>query len=118
MTTETTPTTPIEARCDHCTQTRPLFLYEPNHTFHLIPVHCEWCQRDTQPLLCARCWEKERLREENAPTGSDEQAARSFLGEMLRANARYAAQAEADKAMCDGIAAATKQHTPSDPPAG
>lgn len=112
----TAETTPIEARCDHCKQTRPLFLYEPDHTFHFVPVDCEWCDRDTQPLLCARCWEKERLREENAPASPEELAIGAFLGPLFANNARHAAQAEADKAICDGIAAATEQHTPSDPP--
>jgi hypothetical protein len=61
MTTE-----PVEARCDHCQQLRLL------------------CDRDTQPLLCAPCRDKERLR---------------------------AAQAESDRAMCEGIAEATRLHT-------
>lgn len=99
---------PIEARCDHCKQTRPLFLYEPDHNMHLVPIWCEWCERDKQPLLCARCWEKERLREEN--TGHPEEAAMgAALAPFFANNARYAEQQRQDKATCDGIAAATEQ---------
>lgn len=112
-----TATAPIEARCDHCTLTRPLFLYEPNHDFHLVPRLCEWCERETQPLLCTRCYSAEKQREENDPLAPGEENAAAFLVGLLRNNDRLIRQAEADRAMCDGIAAATEQHTPSDPPA-
>jgi hypothetical protein len=60
---------PIEARCDHCRQTRPLFRYEPDHGMHLgaLAFSCRWCTRDEQPLLCARCWSTEKEREETHP---------------------------------------------------
>lgn len=99
---------PIEARCDHCKQTRPLFLYEPDHNCHLIPVWCEWCEREKQPLLCVPCWGKEREREENTQY-PEEAAMGAALAPFFANNARYAAQKEADKAVCDGIARATEQ---------
>ena len=101
--------TPIEARCDHCKQTRPLFLYEPDHNMHAFPVPCEWCERDKQPLLCVRCWGKERLREENAPMSAEEEAATGFLMLAAHNNSRILARQQADKATCDGIAAATER---------
>jgi hypothetical protein len=104
-----TANTPLEARCDHCKQTRPLFLYEPDHTMHWVPVSCRWCDREKQPLLCVRCWGKERELEENTPATPEEEAAGAFLGQMLAANRRYADQSAADRAACDGIAAATKR---------
>src|SRR3546814_11062565 len=73
----------------------------------LFPVACEWCEREKQPLLCTRCWQTERLREEDTPMGADEQAATEFLLRAAANNGRLIAQAEADKAMCDGIAEAT-----------
>lgn len=100
---------PIEARCDHCKQTRPLFLYEPDHNMHAIPVACEWCDRDKQPLLCTRCWGVERKREENAPMSAEEDAATAFLLGMAANNTRLIRRAEADRAACEGIAAATAQ---------
>lgn len=100
---------PIEARCDHCKQARPLFLYEPEHNTHAIPAACEWCDRDKQPLLCTRCWAKERQREENAPISAEELAAAEFLYSLVATNARLIQQAEDDKAACDGIARATEQ---------
>ena len=98
---------PAEAACDHCKQTRPLFLYQPDHNAHAIPVACEWCDREKQPLLCTRCWGAERLREENAPVSPEEDAATTFLFAALANNGRLIRQAEADRAICDGIAAAT-----------
>ncbi|KMS79568.1 hypothetical protein ACH49_12105 [Streptomyces leeuwenhoekii] len=100
---------PVEARCDHCEQLRPLFLYEPDHNVHLIPVPCEWCERDKQPLLCVRCYSAEREREENAPMSADEEAATAFFIRVSRNNARIIAQQEADKAACEAIARATEQ---------
>jgi hypothetical protein len=102
-------TTPVEARCDHCKQTRPLFLYEPDHNAHAIPVACEWCDREKQPLLCSRCWGVERQREENTPMGVDERAATEFLLTAVERNGRLIERAEADRAACEGIAAATAQ---------
>jgi len=100
---------PIEARCDYCKQARPLFLYQPEHDFHLLPVTCEWCERDQQPLLCARCWGKERQREENAPLAPGEAQAADTFYALVANNGRLARQAAADKATCDGIAAATEE---------
>jgi hypothetical protein len=100
---------PIEARCDHCKQTRPLFLYEPDHNVHAIPVACEWCERGKQPLLCTRCWGIEREREENTPMGSEEEAVTAFLMAAAASNGRLIARAEADQATCEGIAVATAQ---------
>lgn len=97
---------PLEARCDNCAQTRPLFLYEADHDFHPTGRTCEWCTRK-QPLLCTRCWSTEKQREENAPVHPDDEAAASWLIGALAANRRYAEQVAADKAACDGIADAT-----------
>ncbi|MEU7066932.1 hypothetical protein [Streptomyces sp. NPDC046161] len=78
---------PLEARCDHCKQTRPLFLYEPDHNCHLVPRDCEWCDRDKQPLLCVRCWDQEREREENQPPTAEELALTEFfVGMSARTN--------------------------------
>ena len=98
---------PIEARCDHCKQLRPLFLYEPDHNAHAIPVPCEWCERERQPLLCTRCWGVERERECSAPSSREEQEATAFLLGLAANNGRLARQAEADRVVCEGIAAAT-----------
>lgn len=100
---------PLETRCDHCKQTRPLFLYEPDHNAHAIPVPCEWCDRQTQPLLCVRCYSAERIREENTPASSAEKAATAFLLGLVDNNARIIARQEADKAVLDGITKATEQ---------
>jgi len=102
-------TEPVEASCDHCKQTRPLFLYQPDHNAHAIPVACEWCEREKQPLLCARCWGAERKREEDAPVSAEEGAATAFLLGMAANNGRLIRQAEADRADCEGIAAASVQ---------
>lgn len=101
---------PLEARCDHCKQQRPLFLYESDHDFHLTGITCEWCARDKQPLLCTRCWSAEKQREENAPVPPEDQAAADFLTRVCEANQRYADRTAADKATCDGIAQATNDH--------
>ncbi|MFF4403674.1 hypothetical protein [Streptomyces sp. NPDC001404] len=100
---------PLETRCDHCKQTRPLFLYEPEHNIHALGYTCEWCLRRQQPLLCSRCWSKEREREENAPVSAEELAATEGLYWIVATNERLIKQAEADKATCDGIARATRQ---------
>ncbi|WP_406417973.1 hypothetical protein [Streptomyces sp. NBC_01614] len=100
---------PIEARCDHCKQQRPLFLYEPDHDFHLTGITCEWCARDKQPLLCVRCFSAETLREENDPGDPLDNDAAEFFVRAVNNNARILARQEADKATCEGIAAATKQ---------
>lgn len=102
------PQQPLEARCDLCKQTRVLFLYEPDHDFHLTGITCEWCARDKQPLLCTRCYSAEKQREENAPTNPDDEAAAAFFVQASTNNARILARQEADKATCDGIAAATE----------
>ncbi|MFE9337710.1 hypothetical protein [Streptomyces sp. NPDC007063] len=102
-------TSPIEARCDHCKQTRPLFLYEPDHNMHAIPVPCEWCDREKQPLLCVRCWGAEREREDNMPMSAAEEEVTAFLLGAAANNSRILARQAADKATCDGIAAATER---------
>lgn len=107
-----TAETPLEARCDHCKQTRPLFLYEPDHDFHLTGITCEWCERDKQPLLCARCWSVEKQREDNDPGDPLDNDAAAFFVRACANNARIIARQEADKAVCDGIAAATEQTEP------
>lgn len=108
-------TQPIEAQCDRCKQTRPLFLYEPDHDFHLLPVTCEWCEREKQPLLCVRCYSAERQREESTPLAPGEAEAADTFQRLVANNGRRAraadAQAEADRAMCEGIAEATRIHT-------
>lgn len=101
---------PIEAACDHCKQTRPLFLYRPDHNTHLggYGFTCRWCTRDKQPLLCTRCWGIERQREEDDPA-LDEEA--GTWEQILTANSRVAARKEAaaaaDLAACEGIARAS-----------
>ncbi|MGW6566471.1 hypothetical protein [Streptomyces sp. NPDC054975] len=100
-------TQPLEARCDHCKQTRPLFLYEADHDFHITGITCEWCRHDKQPLLCTRCWSAEKQREESTPLPAEDQAAADFFVRVCENNRRYVEQADADKAACDGIAQAT-----------
>ncbi|MGQ4733422.1 hypothetical protein ACUN3E_37910 [Streptomyces sp. Ju416(a)] len=104
-------TTPLEARCDHCKQTRPLFLYEADHDFHLTGITCEWCAQDRQPLLCARCWSAEKVREEADPGDPQDNAAGAAFARMIQNNARHIALRDADKAACDGIAEATRNAT-------
>lgn len=100
---------PLEARCDHCHQTRPLFRYRPEHTMHLLPVACRWCDRPQQPLLCVRCWGKERELEETTPATPEEQSIGNFLTAVMHRSARHEAQTAADRATCEGIAQATKE---------
>lgn len=101
-----------EARCDHCKQTRPLFLYEPTHNAHFGFANCRWCARDKQPLLCVRCWGAERELEENDPFLNEEAETLERICERnARNEARRQDRAAADKATCDGIAAATDRMT-------
>ncbi len=110
-----TTSQPLEARCDNCRQTRPLFLYEPDHG-HLgaSQFTCRWCTRDKQPLLCVRCYDAEVLLEEN------DQAIRQdteTMRQICEGNTRSIARQEADRQRlqreCDGIAAATEaSHQP------
>lgn len=102
---------PVEARCDHCKQTRPLFLYEPEHNLHLNPAlmaACRWCNREKQSLLCVRCWGAERELEESDP-GLNQEAETwaQICATNARADARRQARAEADRETCEGIARAT-----------
>lgn len=107
-----TTSQPIEARCDYCKQTRPLFLYEPDHNAHLGAgmFTCRWCTREKQPLLCVRCWGKERELEENDPALNEEA---ETLEQICASNRRVdeRRQAERDRLAkeCDGIAAATER---------
>lgn len=106
-------TAPLEARCDHCAQTRPLFLYEPDHGHLGAGMYsCRWCTREKQPLLCVRCWDAEKEREENDPAINQDA---ETMRQICETNARYAerrdAAAAADKATCDGIAQATTAET-------
>lgn len=98
---------PLEARCDHCKQTRPLFLYEPDHG-HLgaSMFTCRWCTRDKQPLLCVRCWGVEKEREDNDP-GINQDA--ETMEQICTNNRRAIAREEAQKSVLDGITAATEQ---------
>lgn len=106
MTAETSAVQPVEGRCDHCKQIRPLFLYVPDHGgMHLSPAlvtGCRWCTRETQPLLCVRCWDKEREREDNDPLLAEEDETWALL---LAGNARAEARRQADMATVAGIAA-------------
>ncbi|MGW7350899.1 hypothetical protein [Streptomyces sp. NPDC054784] len=99
-------TQPIEARCDHCRQNRPLFLYEPDHG-HLgaNQFTCRWCTREKQPLLCVRCWGVEKQLEENDPVVNQDA---ETMRQICEGNARAIAREEALKAACDGIEAATR----------
>ena len=102
-------TTPIEARCDHCKQPRTLFLFEPDHG-HLGAgmFTCRWCSRDKQELLCVRCWGAEKEREENDPgINEDAETMRKICATNARLEAQREAKAAADRATCEGIAAAT-----------
>jgi hypothetical protein len=105
---------PLEARCDHCKQTRPLFLYEPDHGIHFGPgaFTCRWCTRDKQPLLCVRCWGKERELEENDPSINDDvETMRQICEANARVDAREEARKAADKATCDAIAQASEERS-------
>ncbi|RLL66965.1 hypothetical protein [Streptomyces sp. Z26] len=102
------PEQPLEARCDHCRQNRPLFLYEPDHDMHLTGITCEWCARGRQPLLCARCWSVEKAREEADPGDPADNEAAAVFVQLVRNNHRHITRREADKAACDGIEAATR----------
>lgn len=102
-------THPIEARCDHCKQLRPLFRYRPTHDAHLGFASCRWCDRDEQPLLCVRCWEVERRLEESTPPSAEEAALAEFLAPLLQANRRLAREAAADREACEGIARVTAE---------
>jgi hypothetical protein len=101
-------TAPVEARCDHCKQLRPLFRYEALHAGHFTPamVTCRWCNRDEEPLLCVRCWSKERELEEADPGVAAE---RAVLEQICANNRRAIARSEQDRATCDAIAKATEE---------
>ena len=104
-------TAPIEARCDRCKQTRPLFLYEPDHG-HLGAgmFTCRWCTRDKQPLLCVRCWDKEAELEENDPgINEDAETMRQICEQNSRVIAREEAKAAAERTTLNGIVAATER---------
>lgn len=105
------PLQPFEAYCDHCHQQRPLFLYEPDHTCHLLPVSCRWCDREKQPLLCTRCWNAEKQLEDRTPATSEEQSIGSFLNAVSARGRDHAAQVAADRAACEGIAKASSETT-------
>jgi hypothetical protein len=105
------PLQPFEAYCDHCHQQRPLFLYEPDHNCHLLPVACRWCDRDKQPLLCTRCWDAEKQLEDRTPATPEEQSIGSFLNAVSARSRDYDAQVEADRAACDAIAKASEETT-------
>ena len=97
---------PIEARCDHCKQTRPLFLYEPDCGMDLgaNAFTCPWCSIDKQPLLCVRCWDARKAREEADPTSAEEARTMELICE---GNRRADARRERDREACEGIAEAT-----------
>lgn len=96
---------PAEAHCDCCGQLRPLFLFRPTHTHAggVRPRWCTWCSRPKQPLLCVRCFDKERRLEWSSPAP----AARPepTLDAVLVA----AERAAVDLVVCEGIAAATER---------
>jgi hypothetical protein len=103
--------TPIEARCDHCKQPRPLFLFEPDHG-HLGAAQftCRWCTRDKQPLLCVRCWGAEKKLEENDPAiNGDAETMEKICATNRRIEERENAERERLRQECDGIAAATER---------
>lgn len=99
--------TPVEGRCAHCKQWRPLFRYEPDHETHIMAnlvVGCRWCTREVQPELCARCWSAEREREENDPQLDEE--ARTWAHIVLT-NDLIEKRRQHDNATVAGIAAAS-----------
>ncbi|MFF2944046.1 hypothetical protein ACFVSQ_29805 [Streptomyces niveus] len=105
---------PVEARCDHCKQTRPLFLYEPGCGLHLgaNAFTCPWCSIEKQPLLCVRCWGSRKEREDNDPELIAEyETWQQICAANRRAIEREEVCAAADKTACDGIAAATEEAT-------
>lgn len=108
MTVETTAAQAAEGRCEHCKQARPLFPYVPDHGgMHVSPAlaaGCRWCTREKQPLLCVRCWGKEREREDDDPMLAEEDETWSLL---LAGNARAEAHRQADRETVAGIAAAS-----------
>lgn len=85
-------------RCDRCAHLRHVALYQPDPRIHPDRLDALTCRRCTapprqRPLLCDHCTEVEhRLHTASA-----------------RAAAAKSAQALADRAMCDGIEAATRQ---------
>lgn len=99
---------PIEARCDHCRQNRPLFLYEPDHNAHLGAgaFTCRWCTREKQPLLCVRCWGIEKQLEEDDP-GLNQEG--EIMAQICAANARADEARQRLRDTCEGIARATEQ---------
>lgn len=100
-------TQPIEARCDHCKQTRPLFLYEPEHG-HLGAgmFTCRWCMRGKQPLLCVRCWGAEKQLEENDPSINQDA---ETMAKICATNRRIDERKQRDREVLEGIARATQQ---------
>lgn len=99
-------TGPVEAHCDGCGQLRPLFRYEPDCGLHLgaLGFTCPWCTIKQQPLLCARCWSDRKETEDNDPALiADVQ----MWTRICEGNERAVAQSDADRAACEGIAAAT-----------
>ena len=82
---------------------------DADHDFHLVPTNCEWCARKKQPLLCTRCYSVEKQREENTPLAPGEKEAAEVFVALVGNNGRLAAQAEADRTTCKGIAKATEE---------
>lgn len=74
-----------EGACGHCEKWRPLWKYRPQHEGHLHEpdaLSCTWCQREEQPVLCARCYQGEYERELDTPTSETETA----LWQMIARN--------------------------------
>lgn len=102
---------PMEACCDHCKQTRSLFLYESDCGLHLGAgaFSCPWCSIEKQPLLCAPCWSARKEREDSDPALiAEAKTWERICAANSRAEDRRQARADADQAVCDGIAAATQ----------
>ena len=54
---------PLEATCDDCQQTRPVFLYEPNCNWPPCTIPGCPCCSPNKPLVCIRCEDKRRKEE-------------------------------------------------------
>jgi hypothetical protein len=101
-----TAMTPLEARCEHCHQVRPLFIYQPDHVSHLggYGMSCRWCRRKRQPLLCVRCYDTEAVLEENDTALAEEDR---VWARIVADNTAIDERREADREECEAIAEAT-----------
>lgn len=80
---------PLEARCDRCTQLRPLFRFLPEHGhFGGSFYTCRWCTQTEPLLLCVRCTDLERADEAADPAIKAEYEAIASICEANRRSTR------------------------------